>query len=184
MTVERTKGPWTRSCFQVYGADGSRIAHTGMGQLPPSRSSESEANAAAIVHWENNFEPMRKALALALCYLLQFEPGDSRAVSNEFVAMQAVLSGDTSGEVMPIIEAALAVAEREAGLCEDEGCSQHGTPHVCVDASEAMAKTIWLAEFTRAFNRAPSDPWENQDDDTKNKNRNTARKLIEAGFGP
>ena len=122
MKAERTKGPWRRSCFQVYGADGSRIAHTGMGQLPPPRSSESEANAAAIVHFENNFEPLRKALALALCYLARFEPGDSRAVSNEFVAMSSVLAGDTSGEVMPIIEDALSVAEREAEKPETHSC--------------------------------------------------------------
>jgi len=108
-----------------------------LGNLPPSRSHESEANAAAIVLFENNFEPLRKALALALCYLAQFEPGDSRAVSNEFVAMSSVLAGHTSGEVMPIIEAALVVAEREAEkpdsiLCEDEGCPHCGTKHVCV----------------------------------------------------
>ncbi len=60
--TERTKGPWTRACFQVYGADKSRIAHTGMGQLPPYRSSESEANAAAIVKWENSYDDLVKAL--------------------------------------------------------------------------------------------------------------------------
>jgi hypothetical protein len=59
---ERTKGPWTRSCFQVYGGDKSRIAHTGMGQLPLYRSSESEANAAAIVLWENHFDELVKTM--------------------------------------------------------------------------------------------------------------------------
>jgi hypothetical protein len=112
--AERTKGPWTRSCFQVYGADKNRIAHTGMGQLPPYRSSESEANAAAIVHWENNFEPLRNALALALCYLSQYESGDSRAVSNEFVAMAAVLAGDIAPDVIKIIDEGLKVAEQES----------------------------------------------------------------------
>jgi hypothetical protein len=63
---ERTKGPWRQGCFQVYGADGSKIAHTGMGQLPPSRSQESEANAAAIVRWENHFDDLVAALDQAL----------------------------------------------------------------------------------------------------------------------
>ena len=62
--TDRTPGPWTRSCFQVYGGDKSRIAHTGMGQLPPSRAPESEANAAAIVLWENHFDDLVKALQL------------------------------------------------------------------------------------------------------------------------
>jgi hypothetical protein len=33
-----------------------------MGQLPPHRSHESEANAAAIVRWENCFDDLVKAL--------------------------------------------------------------------------------------------------------------------------
>lgn len=47
---------------------------------------------------------------------------------------------------------------------------------------DAIAKTIWLAEFGRAFSRAPSDPWENQADSTKEGHLNTARKLVEAGL--
>jgi hypothetical protein len=111
--TKRTKGPWRRSGFQVYGADGSRVTHTGLGNLPPSRSNESESNAAFIVHIENNFEPLRQALDLALCHLSKSEPGDSRAVSNEFVAMAAVLSGDVSPSVTAIISGALEAAKQE-----------------------------------------------------------------------
>jgi hypothetical protein len=42
-----TPGPWRASTFQVY-ADLDRIAHTGMGQLPPRRSGEAVANARLI----------------------------------------------------------------------------------------------------------------------------------------
>jgi hypothetical protein len=51
--VDHTKTPWSNACFQVYGSDKTRIAHTGMGQLPPYRSSESEANAVFIVKAAN-----------------------------------------------------------------------------------------------------------------------------------
>jgi hypothetical protein len=46
---------------------------------------------------------------------------------------------------------------------------------------ENIAKTIWLAEFERAFSRTPSDPWENQAEKTKAQHHNTARKLIDSG---
>jgi hypothetical protein len=52
--------------------------------------------------------PTQRALNLALCYLGKLEPGDSRAVSDEFVAMFAVSTGDTSPEVLAVIDAALA----------------------------------------------------------------------------
>ncbi len=51
---------------------------------------------------------LEAALTLALNYLEKAEPGDSRAGSNEFVAMYSVCCGDSSGSVMPIIRAALA----------------------------------------------------------------------------
>jgi hypothetical protein len=51
-----------------------------------------------------------------------------------------------------------------------------------LDAVEEIARTIWLAEFGRAFSRVPSDPWENQADSTREGHRNTARKLVEAGL--
>ncbi|MHC2464459.1 hypothetical protein [Bradyrhizobium embrapense] len=49
-----TKTPWRSSCFQIYGADGSKVAPTGMGQLPPHRSHEAEADAAYIVAAANS----------------------------------------------------------------------------------------------------------------------------------
>ncbi len=50
-----------------------------------------------------------KALDLALCYLGKFEPGDSRAVSNEFVAMAAIATGDFNDDCIAIVDAAAAV---------------------------------------------------------------------------
>jgi hypothetical protein len=49
------------------------------------------------------------ALDLALRHLIRFEPGDSRAVSDEFVAMAAIQCGlfDRLGECRDIIRAAI-----------------------------------------------------------------------------
>lgn len=58
---------------------------------------------------------LREALNLALCWLVKNEPGDSRAVSNEFVAMAAVHGGYENDECMAIIRAALAGEGREDG---------------------------------------------------------------------
>lgn len=50
---------------------------------------------------------LRKALSVALNMLIEYEPPDSRAVSDEFVAMAAVQAGDTSLPVMMVIDRAL-----------------------------------------------------------------------------
>jgi hypothetical protein len=52
-------------------------------------------------------DDMKTALELAVNMLSQYEPPDSRAVSNEFVALACIVCGDTSDEVMQIIRAAL-----------------------------------------------------------------------------
>lgn len=52
--------------------------------------------------------PIQKALRLAVNMLSLYEPPDSRAVSDEFVALAAVDTGDTSPEVLAVIDAALA----------------------------------------------------------------------------
>src|SRR5580765_4634217 len=49
---------------------------------------------------------------------------------------------------------------------------------------DALAKIIWLAGFDRAFDRTPTDPWENQNDAVKNTHRDTARKVMAAGYIP
>jgi hypothetical protein len=52
---------------------------------------------------------LRRALQLAVRMLAPYEPGDSRAVSDEFVALAAVAdANDMSPRVMLVIEAALA----------------------------------------------------------------------------
>lgn len=53
-------------------------------------------------------EQLKRALSLAVSMLSIYEPPDSRAVSDEFVALACVDCGNMNDEVMPIIEAALA----------------------------------------------------------------------------
>jgi hypothetical protein len=48
-----------------------------------------------------------KGLRLAIVRLACMEPGDSRAVSSEFVALAALSSGDQSPAVMDVIERSL-----------------------------------------------------------------------------
>lgn len=62
LDTKRTKGPWKRSCFLIQGAQREHVTHTGMGNLPPSRSVESEANAAFITALENAWPTLRAAL--------------------------------------------------------------------------------------------------------------------------
>jgi len=65
---------------------------------------------------------LRKALSVALDMLIQHEPPDSRAVSDEFVAMAAVQTGDTSLRVMTVIDRAI---QRQLEAQEDD-CSCGG----------------------------------------------------------
>lgn len=57
--------------------------------------------------------PIQKALRLAVNKLSIYEPPDSRACSDEFVALAAVDAGDTCPLVMAVIDAALAIREGE-----------------------------------------------------------------------
>jgi hypothetical protein len=50
-----------------------------------------------------HFKPLQEALDLALDILGAMEPGDSRAVSNHYVAMACVAAGKTDDEVMRCI---------------------------------------------------------------------------------
>lgn len=61
--------PWTRSCFLIKSAKGEHVTHTGMGNLPPSRSSESEANAKFIWLAANNHYALVEALEALEPYL-------------------------------------------------------------------------------------------------------------------
>jgi hypothetical protein len=54
---------------------------------------------------------LREAIALAVGMLAQDEPGDSRAVSNEFVALAAVECGIANDDDWAVIRAALAPQE-------------------------------------------------------------------------
>lgn len=59
---------------------------------------------------------LEQALNLALAWLIRLEPGDSRAVSNEFVAMSAIQCGQTErlNECRQIIAAGIKAAERQS----------------------------------------------------------------------
>jgi hypothetical protein len=68
-------------------------------------------------------QEQRRALELALDYLVEMEPGDSRAISNEFVAMLGVFLGvepNTPGEDMAIIEKALEARRARAALTGED----------------------------------------------------------------
>jgi hypothetical protein len=69
------------------------------------------------------YQEQRRALELALDYLVEMEPGDSRAISNEFVAMLGVFLGvepNTPGEDMAIIEKALEARRARAALTGED----------------------------------------------------------------
>ena len=75
---------------------------------------EREALDAVVLHWATDrtdrIGKLEKALELALAYLGRQEPGDSRAVSDEYAAMLAVLCDvrpNSPGGEMAIIQAAL-----------------------------------------------------------------------------
>lgn len=59
--------------------------------------------------------PLQEALDLAVNIIMANEPGDSRAVSDEAVALASVACGDTSEPVMSVIRAALSLPPTEAG---------------------------------------------------------------------
>lgn len=67
---------------------------------------------------DNRIADLELALDYALRLLVIFEPGDSRALSNVFVSMVAILCNVTNEESRQILRAAIAEDERilaEAG---------------------------------------------------------------------
>jgi hypothetical protein len=72
------------------------------------------ANAGKLVA---RIEALEGALDLALSYLIEDEPGDSRAVSDEFVAMAVILEGHDADGCLPIVKAAIAA---RAALAKDK----------------------------------------------------------------
>lgn len=58
-----TPGPWRSSTFQVYAASGDRVAHTGVGQLPPRRSQEAVNNARLIAAAPELLAALKELLA-------------------------------------------------------------------------------------------------------------------------
>lgn len=55
----------------------------------------------------NRLNKVELALQLALNWLIKYEPPDSRAVSNEFVAMAAISCGCDNEKCIEIIQNAL-----------------------------------------------------------------------------
>lgn len=68
-------------------------------------------------------EKFQKALRLAVNLLSIHEPPDSRAVSDDFVALAAVDTGDISDEVMAVIDKGLA-RQAESGAASVGGPDQ------------------------------------------------------------
>ena len=71
---------------------------------------------------------MKLALGYALEVLGQWEPGDSRAVSDEFVAMYSILCDHTNEECRTILTQAIEArrAETQGGSVEDESAVPKG----------------------------------------------------------
>jgi hypothetical protein len=93
----------------------------GAGDLARQAIKNRDEDYAALL---KAYQQQRRALELALDYLVEMEPGDSRAVSNEFVAMLGVLLGvepNTPGEDMAIIEKALEAARRARAALNQKG---------------------------------------------------------------
>ena len=64
-------------------------------------------------------EKYKLALELALILLFKYEPGDSRAVSDEFVAMAAIHSdANTSDDCVELVRRAIA---REVAMKNESG---------------------------------------------------------------
>jgi hypothetical protein len=61
-----------------------------------------------------------------------------------------------------------------------EGLPPHPIAPAAPVSVDEVAKAIWYAGFKRAFDREPSDPWENQGDAVKRPHLNTARALRDA----
>ena len=61
-----TPGPWKQQCFLVTSETGDWVCHTGMGNLPPSRSTESEANARLIAAAPNLLKALRDIIELTV----------------------------------------------------------------------------------------------------------------------
>lgn len=68
--------PWKRACFQITSAKGDRVCHTGMGNLPPHRSNESEANAAFIELAVNSHDDLQATISRLTEALQTIADGD------------------------------------------------------------------------------------------------------------
>lgn len=79
----------------------------------PPREDEALAGEIATLRAEN--ARLREAITLAVGMLSQDEPGDSRAASNEFVALAAVQCGIANDKDWVVIRAALAPQEPDHG---------------------------------------------------------------------
>lgn len=88
--VKHSPLPWKQTCFLVTSATGSHVTHTGMGNLPPSRSAESEANAAFIVHAANSHDGLKATVSRLTATLTAIRDDDSVPVWIRFLAKNAL----------------------------------------------------------------------------------------------
>lgn len=98
---------------EVTGASAAADRATGPSDL--SRCASSQSSVPSAGDMSQRIDDLRLALGFALDKLIQFEPPDSRAVSNEFVAMAAIHAGfdDRLDECRQIIrDAASAMSAR------------------------------------------------------------------------
>jgi hypothetical protein len=83
--------------------------------LPPWLQGHLRGAQLTRLHREQH--KLRRALELAVALLGQHEPGDSRAVSDEFVALATVVAQNDDAKSWNVIEAALARYPASCPVC-------------------------------------------------------------------
>ena len=89
------------SKYQVSFDDLKRRVADILAERAETRERERMAEAPEVL---DQLDCTKRALDLAVAMLAPHEPGHSCAVSDEFVALAAVSTGDTSAQVMEIID--------------------------------------------------------------------------------
>jgi len=110
---EHTQTPWKQMCFLIMGPRNEHVTHTGMGNLPPSRSAESEANAAFIVEACNNHDRLTRENE-ALTKVLQATQG---RIMNAKIDLG---SGHTKAQVSRTLQGIIEFVDGALSLKEDK----------------------------------------------------------------
>lgn len=116
------------SCLEKYRHDGDHNSMCPAHYRPTiaqSLASRDAKHALEIAGRDARIQALEAALSLAVCMLAPYEPGDSRAVSDEFVTLAAIDCGlpDTEGAYAKIISDALDSIRARTALQRDTPAS-------------------------------------------------------------